>query len=170
MSDSLRPHGPYSPRNSPGQNTGVGSRSLLQGIFPTQGSNSDLPHCGRILHQLSHQMKAVLFAARMNCCLGRWDFTGRNVETGRPGVGRDGRSLGEAGRPGVGATGILASASARELGGERDQRGLTSMETPRLPQGWSSACSHLCLHRTEAGWGPLSTLGMLRGWTEGGPP
>ena len=39
MSDSLRPHGLYSPWNSPGQNTGVGSQSLLQGIFPTQGSN-----------------------------------------------------------------------------------------------------------------------------------
>ena len=31
--------------DSPGKNTGVGSRSLLQGIFPTQGSNSGLPHC-----------------------------------------------------------------------------------------------------------------------------
>ena len=55
VSDSLRPHGLYSPWNSPGQNTGVGSRSLLQGIFPTQGSNSDLPHCRRILYQLNHQ-------------------------------------------------------------------------------------------------------------------
>ena len=39
MSDSLRPHGLYSPWNSLRQNTGVGSLSLLQGIFPTQGSN-----------------------------------------------------------------------------------------------------------------------------------
>ena len=39
LSDSLRPRGLYSPWNSPGQNTGVGSLSLLQGIFPTQGSN-----------------------------------------------------------------------------------------------------------------------------------
>ena len=39
MSNSLRPHGIYSPWNSPGQNTGLGSLSLLQGIFPTQGSN-----------------------------------------------------------------------------------------------------------------------------------
>jgi len=36
VSDSLRPHGLYSSWNSPGQNTGVGSRSLLQGIFPTK--------------------------------------------------------------------------------------------------------------------------------------
>ena len=55
MSDSLRPRGLYSPWNSPGQNTGVGSLSLLQGIFPTQGLNSGLPHCGQILYQLSHQ-------------------------------------------------------------------------------------------------------------------
>ena len=55
MSDSLRPHGLYSPWNSPGQNTGVGSLSLLQGIFPTQGSNPGLPHCRQILYQLSHQ-------------------------------------------------------------------------------------------------------------------
>ena len=54
-SDSLWPHGLYSPWNSPGQNTGVGSRSLLQGIFPTQGSNPGLPCCRRILYQLSHQ-------------------------------------------------------------------------------------------------------------------
>ena len=43
------------PFSSPGQNTGVGSCSLLQGIFPTQGSNPGLPCCRRILYQLSHQ-------------------------------------------------------------------------------------------------------------------
>ena len=55
MSDSLRPCGLYSPWNSPGQNTVMGSLSLLQGIFPTQGSNPGLPHCRWILYQLSHQ-------------------------------------------------------------------------------------------------------------------
>ena len=50
MSDSLRPRGLYSPWNSPGQNTGMGSCSLLQGIFPTQGWNPGLPHCGQILY------------------------------------------------------------------------------------------------------------------------
>ena len=43
-SDSLWPHGLYSPWNSPGQNTGVGSLSLLQGIFPTQELNLGLLH------------------------------------------------------------------------------------------------------------------------------
>ena len=51
----LWPQGLYSPWNSPGQNTGVGSCSLLQGIFLTQGSNPGLPHCRRILYQLSHK-------------------------------------------------------------------------------------------------------------------
>src|SRR5574341_1014529 len=55
ISDSLRPHGLYSPWNSPGQNTEVGSLSLLQGIFPTQELNPGLPHCRQILYQLSHK-------------------------------------------------------------------------------------------------------------------
>ena len=42
MSDFLRPHGLYSPWNSPGQNTGVGSLSLLQGIFSTQGPRDQI--------------------------------------------------------------------------------------------------------------------------------
>ena len=45
----------YSSWNSLGQNLGVGSLSLLQGIFPTQGSNPGLPHCRQILYQLSHK-------------------------------------------------------------------------------------------------------------------
>ena len=55
MPNSLWPHVLYSPRNSPGQNTRVGSLSLLQGIFPTQGSNPGLLHCRRILCKLSHK-------------------------------------------------------------------------------------------------------------------
>ena len=51
----MRPQGLYSPWNSPGQNTGVGSLFLLQGIFPTQESNPGLLHCRQILYQLSYQ-------------------------------------------------------------------------------------------------------------------
>ena len=47
LSGSLLPHGLYSPWNSPGQNTEVGGLSLLQGIFPTQGSNPGLLNCRR---------------------------------------------------------------------------------------------------------------------------
>ena len=50
LSDSLRP-----PWNSPGQDTGVGSLSLLQGIFPTQGSNPGLLNCRWVLYQLNQE-------------------------------------------------------------------------------------------------------------------
>ena len=56
VSNSLQPHGLYSHWNSPGQDTGVGSLSLLQGILPTQGSNPGLQHCRRTLYQLSHKV------------------------------------------------------------------------------------------------------------------
>ena len=94
MSDSLQPHGLYSPWNSLGQNTGEGSLSLLQGIFPTQGSNPGLPHWGPILYQLSHHespkiLERVAYRfprgsswprnwARVSCIVGgfftRWAF------------------------------------------------------------------------------------------------
>ena len=59
MSNSLQPRGLYNPWNSPGQNTGVGSLSLLQGVFPAQGAHPGLPHCGRILYLLSYQGSPV---------------------------------------------------------------------------------------------------------------
>ena len=46
---------PLSPWNFPGKSTGVGCHFLLQGIFPTQGSNWGLPHCRQMLYHLSHQ-------------------------------------------------------------------------------------------------------------------
>ena len=60
VSDSLRPHGPKPTRllcrwHSPGKNSEVGSHSLLQGIFLTQGSNPDLPHCRQVVYHLNHQ-------------------------------------------------------------------------------------------------------------------
>ena len=62
VSDSLRPHG----LNSPDQNTGVGSLSLLQGIFPTQGSNPGLLHCRWILYQQSHKGSPYM---SLNCSM-----------------------------------------------------------------------------------------------------
>ena len=55
MSDSLKAHGLYSSRNSPGQNTEKGSLSFLQGIFPPQELNPGFLHCIWILYQLSHK-------------------------------------------------------------------------------------------------------------------
>ena len=60
VSDCLRSHVLYSPWNSPGQNTGVISLSLLQGIFPTQGLNPGLPHCRWILCKLSHKGSPII--------------------------------------------------------------------------------------------------------------
>ena len=48
-----------------GQNTGVSSLSLLQGIFPNQRSNPDLLHCRRILYQLSYQFSSVQSLSRV---------------------------------------------------------------------------------------------------------
>jgi len=54
-------------------NTGVGSLSLLQGIFPTHGLNPGLLHCRQILYQLSHQespsMAKMIIKTRQNCVL-----------------------------------------------------------------------------------------------------
>ena len=60
VSNSLQPHGLQSTRllcpwNSPGKNTGLGSHTLLQKIFPTQGLNLGLLRCQQILYHLSHQ-------------------------------------------------------------------------------------------------------------------
>ena len=66
VSDSVQPRGLHSPWNSPGQNTGVGCHALLQGIFPTQGSNPGLSHCRWILYQLSQQGNPPLPLGRRN--------------------------------------------------------------------------------------------------------
>ena len=60
MSDSLRPlrlqpTRLLCPWDFPGNSTGVDCHFLLQGIFPTQGSNPGLPHCRQTLYRLSHQ-------------------------------------------------------------------------------------------------------------------
>ena len=64
VSYSLQPHGLqptklFCPQNFPGKNTRVGCHSLLQGIFPIQGSNPRLLHCRQILYCLSHQGSLV---------------------------------------------------------------------------------------------------------------
>ena len=64
MSNSLQPLGLQPSRllhpwNSSGKNTGVGCHALLQGIFPTQGSNPGLLHCRWIRYCLSHQGSPV---------------------------------------------------------------------------------------------------------------
>ena len=52
--------------NVPDQNTRVGSHALLQGTFPTQGLNPDLPHCRQIHYCLSHQGSPILYTVAFN--------------------------------------------------------------------------------------------------------
>ena len=72
LSDSLRSHGLYSPWNSPGQNTEVGSSFLLRGIFPTQGLNPGFPHCRQILYQLSHRGSPIALCILYIFCFSLW--------------------------------------------------------------------------------------------------
>ena len=80
MSNFLQPHGLYSLWNSPDQNTGVGSLSLPQGIFPTQESNQGLLSCMQIVYQLSYQgmKKGRHYVERKGAwCLLEWFITWR---------------------------------------------------------------------------------------------
>ena len=100
VSDSFWPNGLYSPWNSPGQNTGGGSLFLLQGVFPTQGLNSGVPHCRWILYQLSHKgtqvqpvNKSLILSSNnpQSCYLGSyqapgiWSSLPRHLEAARVG-------------------------------------------------------------------------------------
>ena len=97
ISDSLRPHGLYSSWNSPGQNIGMGSLSLLYGIFPNQVLNPGIPYCRQIFYQLSHNRSqrilervAYLFSSgssqprnqtRVSCIAGKF-FTNWAIRKG----------------------------------------------------------------------------------------
>ena len=70
--------------DSPGKNTGLGCHALLQGIFPTQGSDPDFPHRRWILYHLNHQEAHVNISYPLNqnkikvlFCLLFWNFTFR---------------------------------------------------------------------------------------------
>ena len=60
------------PCEFPGKNTGVGCPFLLQGIFPTQGSNLGLLHCKQMLYPLSHQGSPLLWQPLAKC--GSWEI------------------------------------------------------------------------------------------------
>ena len=77
VSDSLGPHvlqpsRILCPWDSPGKNTGVRCHAVLQGIFPIQGSNPGLPHCGQILYQLSHQRSPYKCRRHKRCRFDPW--------------------------------------------------------------------------------------------------
>ena len=94
VSDALQPHGLYGPWNSPGQNTGVGSLSLLQGIFPIQGLNPGLLHCRQILYQLSHQVVKEAARNKTNRASRIYKHLSHSWETGEAiGIGCPGSYL-----------------------------------------------------------------------------
>ena len=77
MSDSMQPHGLQPARllcpwGFPSKNTGVGCHFLLQGIFPTQGSNPGLPHCRQTLYHLSHQGSPLVLGLCQNVLFVKW--------------------------------------------------------------------------------------------------
>ena len=74
MSNSLLYQGLYNPWNSPGQNIGVGSLSLLQGIFPTQGLNPGLPHCRQITLILAIFSKVLFLFPKLLSLAGLLSF------------------------------------------------------------------------------------------------
>ena len=67
------PPGSFVHEDSPGENTGVGSHALLQGIFSTQGLNPGFPHCRQILTQLSYgkSQKSPYKDEKENCISSR---------------------------------------------------------------------------------------------------
>ena len=79
MSNTFQPHGLYSPWNSLGQNTRSDSLSLLQGIFPTQGSNPGLLHCRWILYQLSHREMQIKTTVRHHLTAVRMAITKKST-------------------------------------------------------------------------------------------
>ena len=57
-----------------GKNTRMGSHSLLQGIFPTQGLKSGLLHCRQITYQLSHQGSPTYVCMYMYIYINVWIY------------------------------------------------------------------------------------------------
>ena len=109
VSDSLQPHGLYSPWDSPGQNTGMGSWSLLQGIFPTQRSNPGLLPCRRILYQLSHKGSPIILEWVAFPSLG--DLPDPGIKPGSPALQVDSLPTEISGKPCIALSSVQFSRS-----------------------------------------------------------
>ena len=82
--------------DSPGKNTGVGCHALLQGIFPTQGSNPGLPHCGLFTIWKTrefHINSSVQFSSVSQSCPTLSDPLNCSTPSPTPGVNSDSRPL-----------------------------------------------------------------------------
>ena len=146
----------YSPWNSPGQNTGVGSLSLLQGVFPTQGSNPGLPNCRQILYQLSHKGSPRIL---------EWvtipspaDLPNPETELGSPALQADSLPTELSGKPMSSYTSYLFDSST------------LCNSAHRLILSWTSegSSSSFQWHDDELGQPLKWTVAAVR-WNEGGP-
>ena len=64
--------------NSPGKCTGMGCHALLQGIFPTQGSNPGLLHCRQILYHWATREAHIEYKFKFKCWVGCWILRSKN--------------------------------------------------------------------------------------------
>ena len=142
VSESLWPHGLYSPWNSPGQNTAEGSLFLLEGIFPTQGWNPGLPHCRQILYQLSHKASPRIL---------EWVAYPSPADLPDPGI--------EPGSPALQADSLSTELSGKPKGLTKYQiEGMTgsvlcwSCRIPACENQWSSFLLSLVTYSVMSGW------------------
>ena len=84
--------------DSPGKNTGVGYHFLPQEIFPTQGSNSHLLHCMKILYLLSHQGSLMYAHATHILLLGKLRLT-RRMDLPKSSLINEGQKLQQKSKP-----------------------------------------------------------------------
>ena len=126
------PWATHSQWNSPGQNTGVGSLSLHQGIFPTQGSNPGLLHCRQILYPLAPRE-----------ALGKPRSRGRGMQKDSEarGMGADTQVC----PPEMSAGPVVCSSDWAGCGGHRGSQVCDPLCSP-----WASRCVRLS--RSEATW------------------
>ena len=73
--------------DSPGKDIGVGCHALLQGIFPSQGSNPGLLHFRRILYRLSHRESTILFSPNAFWCILSCMLVTRSLDTRGSAIG-----------------------------------------------------------------------------------
>ena len=139
MFDSLRPHGLYSPWNSPGQNTGVGSLSLLQGIFLTQGLNPGLQHSRQILYRLSHQ-------GRPRQCKTVPFYRGEDRRSERSAPRPSSSHMGGMGTPGCCVSSPPHQCLLHRLPGAAEP-------APRTPAGGAASSHLICVRGWEPGLG-----------------
>ena len=169
----MQPHGlwPISllcPWDSPGKNTGMGCHALLQGIFPVQGANLHLLHCGWFLYDLHHQGSPMSreIAPAIGCATGQWfvchhrrETSGTNATDQPPGEWRRGGMEGDAPLARIfffcahGSLGrkmmIIPMLEKRKQG--KKEQGLIPQ---RGSQGSGSASAHLILMRARSPTGP----------------